>query len=79
MGKAARRAGHWFKLERSASPVGVQYGPVMGFVVYILRSVSDGRLYVGHTNNLSRRLRQHNDPFARSYTAKPQAGGRPMT
>ena len=42
----------------------------MGFVVYILRSVSDGRLYVGHTNNLSRRLRQHNDSSARSYTAK---------
>jgi len=42
----------------------------MGFVVYILRSLKDGRLYVGHTNNLARRIAQHNNPKARSYTAK---------
>ena len=42
----------------------------MGFVVYILRSLSGHGLYVGHTNNLARRLAQHNDSCSRSYTAK---------
>ena len=42
----------------------------MGFVVYIMRSRKDGSLYVGHTNNLSRRLEQHNNPLSKSYTAK---------
>ncbi len=42
----------------------------MGFFVYILRSVSDDSLYVGHTNNLDRRLGQHNNPQGKSYTAK---------
>ena len=42
----------------------------MGFTVYILRSVRDGSLYVGHTNDLSRRLGQHNNPTAKSYTAQ---------
>ena len=42
----------------------------MGFVVYILRSQRDGSLYVGHTNNIQRRLTQHNDPKSKSYTAK---------
>jgi len=42
----------------------------MGFVVYILRSVRDGSLYVGHTNNLDRRLLLHNNPRGKSYTAK---------
>ena len=38
--------------------------------VYILRSLGDGSLYVGHTSDLTRRLAQHNDPHAKSYTAK---------
>jgi predicted GIY-YIG superfamily endonuclease len=42
----------------------------MGFFVYILRSQRDGSLYVGHTNNLPRRVRQHNDPTGKGYTAK---------
>ena len=42
----------------------------MGFVVYILRSNNDSSLYVGHTNDLGRRLVQHNDPLEKSYTAK---------
>ena len=42
----------------------------MGFFVYILRSERDGSLYVGQTNDLSRRLDQHNNPHGRSYTAK---------
>ena len=42
----------------------------MGFAVYILRAARDGSLYVGHTNDLRRRLRQHNDTSSKSYTAK---------
>ena len=30
------------------------------FYVYILKSVRDKRFYVGHTNNLLRRLKEHN-------------------
>lgn len=33
--------------------------PVEHFYVYILKSHKDGRLYVGYTNNLKRRLSQH--------------------
>ncbi len=34
----------------------------MGFTVYVLRSESSGRRYVGQTDDLPRRLREHNDP-----------------
>ena len=30
------------------------------FYVYILRSWKDGKKYVGHTNNIERRLNEHN-------------------
>jgi len=42
----------------------------MEFVVYILRAETNGSLYVGHTNNLPRRLEQHNNHSGKSYTAK---------
>ncbi len=29
------------------------------FYVYILKSIRNNRFYVGHTNNLSRRLKEH--------------------
>jgi putative endonuclease len=32
------------------------------FWVYVIRSESTGRLYVGHTNDLDGRVRQHNNP-----------------
>jgi putative endonuclease len=32
----------------------------MDFVVYVLRSQLSGRFYVGHTDNLDRRLSEHN-------------------
>ena len=37
----------------------------MLYWVYILQSESSGRYYCGSTNDVERRLRQHNDP---SYT-----------
>ena len=40
------------------------------FYVYVLRSQQDGTLYVGLTNNLARRLRQHNSGHERSTRAR---------
>jgi putative endonuclease len=34
----------------------------MSYWVYILQSQSTGRYYCGHTNNLERRIQEHNDP-----------------
>jgi len=34
----------------------------MPYWAYILKSESTGRFYCGHTGDLLRRLRQHNDP-----------------
>jgi putative endonuclease len=31
------------------------------YYVYILKSIKDGNKYIGCTNNLKRRLQQHND------------------
>ena len=43
--------------------------------VYILYSHSCGRRYIGHTDDLARRVRQHNDPEYRgSKTTKRFAG-----
>ena len=42
----------------------------MAFRVYIIQSVKDNSLYIGHTQNLPRRLQQHNDPNRKTYTAK---------
>ena len=36
------------------------------FFVYVLRSEIDGRFYVGMTNNILRRLGQHNNGYNRS-------------
>jgi putative endonuclease len=35
---------------------------IMKCWVYILQSQSTGRYYCGHTNNLERRIQEHNDP-----------------
>ncbi|MCP4638913.1 MAG: GIY-YIG nuclease family protein [bacterium] len=37
----------------------------MAYCVYILRSESTGKTYVDQTNDLKRRLAQHNDPDCR--------------
>ena len=44
----------------------------MAFHVYILRSEKTGQIYIGHTSDLERRLREHNDPKLgkRRYTRK---------
>ncbi|MFH1983218.1 MAG: GIY-YIG nuclease family protein [Pseudomonadota bacterium] len=34
----------------------------MAYWVYILKSETSGRYYCGHTEDLTRRLSQHNDP-----------------
>ena len=34
----------------------------MAYHVYILRSQTIGRYYCGHTDDLARRIHQHNDP-----------------
>jgi len=34
----------------------------LAFCVYILKSETTGRIYIGHTSDLERRLREHNDP-----------------
>ncbi|MDO8514062.1 MAG: GIY-YIG nuclease family protein [bacterium] len=31
------------------------------FYVYVLKSEKDGKLYIGHSNDLKRRLAEHND------------------
>ena len=40
------------------------------FYVYIIQSQKDDSLYIDHTNNLDKRLSQHNNPDRKSYTAK---------
>ncbi|MFH1781175.1 MAG: GIY-YIG nuclease family protein [Patescibacteria group bacterium] len=36
------------------------------FFVYVLQSIKDGKRYVGCTNNLKRRLQEHNSGLAES-------------
>ncbi|MFP4042588.1 MAG: GIY-YIG nuclease family protein [Bacteroidales bacterium] len=44
------------------------------FFVYILYSENFDKYYVGHTNNIERRLQEHNsDEFSHYYTSKFKA------
>jgi len=36
------------------------------YFVYVIKSLKDGYLYVGHTNNLAERIRQHNTGTVKS-------------
>jgi putative endonuclease len=36
------------------------------FITYILKSAKDGKLYIGSTGNLARRLREHENGSVRS-------------
>jgi putative endonuclease len=47
----------------------------MPYSVYILRSSTTGRHYCGQTDDLERRVRQHNDPnHTLTYTTKRHPG-----
>jgi putative endonuclease len=64
------------------SPVRARYGPLKGqsdrlsfflfmFSMYILKSSTTGRYYVGHTDSLSRRVKEHNtglSKYTRNHT-----------
>ena len=38
------------------------------YSVYILQSLKNGKLYIGHTDNLNRRLEEHNTARGGKYT-----------
>jgi len=38
------------------------------YYVYILQSLKTGKLYIGHTDNLARRLEKHNSGWGSKYT-----------
>jgi putative endonuclease len=42
------------------------------YFVYVIRSESAGRIYIGHTADLEKRLREHNDPtcFTSKFTKR---------
>lgn len=40
------------------------------FYTYVLKSLKNGRLYTGFTNDLKRRLKEHNDKRGGEYTSK---------
>lgn len=42
----------------------------MFFYVYVLRSVIDDKLYIGYTNNLRKRIEEHNK--GKSFATKPR-------
>jgi putative endonuclease len=44
----------------------------MDFRVYVIRSLSTRRLYIGHTMHLNKRLKEHNDPesFSSRFTKR---------
>jgi len=42
------------------------------FTVYVLRSLKNGRMYIGHTDNIERRLEEHNSGRSRyTHTTRP--------
>ncbi|MBX3178125.1 MAG: GIY-YIG nuclease family protein [Candidatus Hydrogenedentes bacterium] len=45
------------------------------YYVYVLRSESTGKIYIGQTSHLEKRLAQHNDPdyTFTMYTGQPLA------
>jgi len=40
------------------------------FFIYILESIADGHYYVGHTDDLNRRVEEHNSSDHPTYTSK---------
>ena len=56
LARASLREGRWFKRGQFV------------YFVYILQSLKTGRLYIGHTNNLDRRVEEHNTGRGGKYT-----------
>jgi putative endonuclease len=47
----------------------------MSFYVYVLKSLSNGKFYIGQTSNLTKRIQQHNDPnYKLTYFTKRNLG-----
>ncbi|MFH1404809.1 MAG: GIY-YIG nuclease family protein [Patescibacteria group bacterium] len=40
------------------------------YFVYLLKSKKDNQFYIGHTNNIERRLKEHNSGLSRSTRAR---------
>jgi putative endonuclease len=40
------------------------------YYVYIIKSCKDGKLYIGHTNDLIKRLQKHNSGLVKSTSAR---------
>ena len=36
------------------------------YYTYVIKSLKDGKLYIGHTNNLKKRIEKHNKGFVES-------------
>ena len=47
----------------------------MPYYVYVLKSEATGKYYIGHTNNLERRLLRHNDPEYKGSRYTKRQGG----
>jgi putative endonuclease len=40
------------------------------FYVYVIKSLKDGKIYAGHTNDLKERIRQHNNGLVKSIRSR---------
>ncbi len=47
-----------------------QAGRLIMYFVYIIRSKSTGKFYTGITNNIYRRLKEHNQKLSNTHTTK---------
>ena len=55
--------------QRSSEPkmrVRLPLGAQIMYTLYVLRSLKDGKLYIGVTNNFKRRYQEHNDGKSKS-------------
>lgn len=42
----------------------------MSWFVYVIYNQANKKIYIGQTNNIERRLKEHNDKLGNHYTAK---------
>lgn len=69
------RSRYYFALSFEHKKTATKQSPPKPYVVYLLKSISNTHTYIGTTNDLPRRLRQHNGELAGS--AKSTHSGRP--